>query len=123
MSRTADRIMEHSEYYHLNKKRIWRIGVAVLFVVVLFSVFFITKTVTAQRAVERTKLVTCIEVKKGDSLWSIASKYFTEEYDDMNEYIAEIMSSNGMVSEDIHAGNFIIVPYYADSAESTFLMK
>lgn len=123
MSRTADRIMEHSEYYYLNKKRIWRIGVAVLFVVVLFSVIFITKTVTAQRAVDRTKLVTCIEVKKGDSLWSIASEYFTDEYDDMNEYIAEIMSSNGMVSDEIHAGNFIIVPYYADATESTFTMR
>ncbi len=123
MSRTADRIMEHSEYYHLNKKRIWRIGVALLFIVVLFSIFFITKTVTAQRAVDRTKLVTCIEVKKGDSLWSIASEYFTDEYDDMNEYIAEIMSSNGMISDEIHAGNFIIVPYYTEATENTFTMK
>jgi len=123
MNRTADRIMEGSEYYRLNKKRIWVIGTAVLLVLVLFSVFFITKTVTAQRSVERTKLVTCIEVKKGDSLWSIASEYFTDEYDDMNEYIAEIMSSNGMVSEDIHTGNFIIVPYYTDATEGIYVME
>jgi hypothetical protein len=39
----------------------------------------------------------------------------TDEYDDMNEYIKEIKDSNGMDSDDIHVGNFIIVPYYVDA--------
>ena len=34
----------------------------------------------------------------------------------MNEYIEEIKDSNGMVSDTIHTGNFIIVPYYADTS-------
>jgi hypothetical protein len=113
--------MDGSRYYQLNKKRIWRFGIAVLLMVVLFSVFFITKTVTAQRAVDRTKLVTSIEVKKGDTLWSIASVYFTEEYDDLNEYIDEIKDSNGMVSDEIHTGNYIIVPYFADASDHTVI--
>jgi hypothetical protein len=109
-------MMESQSYYRLNKKRIWIVGAAILFAVILFSVLFITKTVTAQRDGERAKLVTSIEVKKGDTLWSIASDFISDEYNDMNEYITEIKVSNGMTSDDIHAGNFIIVPYYVDAS-------
>ena len=123
MNRTADYIMEGSRYYQLNKKRIWKFGMAVLLLVVIFSVFFITKTVTAQRAADRTKLVTTVEVEKGDTLWDIASLYFTDEYDDLNEYIEEIKDSNGLVSDEIHAGNYIIIPYYADASEQSILME
>jgi hypothetical protein len=123
MNRTADYIMEGSRYYQLNKKRIWRFGMALLLLVVIFSVFFITKTVTAQRAADRTKLVTTVEVKKGDTLWDIASLYFTEEYDDLNEYIEEIKDSNGLVSDEIHVGNYIIIPYYADASEHSIMME
>lgn len=117
MNRTTNTIMGSNEYYQMNKKRLWMIGAALLFIVLLFSVFFITKTVTAQRNVDRTKLVTCIEVKKGDTLWSIASEFSSDEYNDMNEYIEEIKDSNRMISDEIHAGNYIIVPYYADASE------
>ncbi|MDF2944679.1 MAG: hypothetical protein K0S01_3537 [Herbinix sp.] len=116
MNRTVNILVESHDYYRLNKKRIWMLGAALLCVLILFSVLFITKTVTAQRNVDRAKLVTSIEVKKGDSLWSIASEFMTDEYDDMNEYIKEIKDSNGMDSDDIHVGNFIIVPYYVDAS-------
>lgn len=117
MNRTAQIISEGQNYYQLNKKRVWIIGAAILLLLIIFSVSFITKTVTAQRNGDRAKLVTCVEVKKGDTLWSIASEYYSDEYDDMNEYIAEIKDSNGMSSDDIHTGNFIIVPYYTDKVE------
>ena len=116
MNRTAKIMMESQNYYESNKKRIWVLGAIILIVVLLFSIGFITKTVTAQRAGERTKLITSIEIKKGDTLWSIASEYISDEYDDMNEYIKEIMDSNGMASDEIHVGNYIIVPYYADAS-------
>ncbi len=116
MNRTANIMEESNNYYRLNKKRIWMLGAAILIVAILFSVCFITKTVTAQRNIDRTKLVTSIEVTKGDTLWSIASEFISEEYDDMNEYIEEIKDSNSMDSDDIHVGNYIIVPYYADAS-------
>lgn len=116
MNRTTNIMMESQNYYQSNKKRIWVIGAVILLLMLLFSVGFITKTVTAQRAADRTKLITSIEVKKGDTLWSIASEYISDEYDDMNEYINEIMDSNGMASDEIHVGNYIIVPYYADAS-------
>ncbi len=109
-------LIEGQAYYQLNKRRIWTIGAIILVLAIIFSVGFITKTVTAQRISERAKYVTSIEVQKGDSLWSIASQYISEEYTDMNQYIEEIKYSNGLATDVINTGNFIIVPYYADVA-------
>lgn len=116
MNRTANIMMEGQMYYQTNKKRIWTLGAIILLLVIIFSVSFVTKTVTAQRSSSRTKLVTSIEVKHGDTLWSIASDFMSEEYEDLNEFIDEIKDSNGISTDEIHAGNYIIVPYYADAS-------
>jgi cell division protein YceG involved in septum cleavage len=108
--------MESQNYYQANKKRIWIFGIAILFLAAILSVGFITKTVSAQRTGERVKHVTSIEIQKGDTLWSIASEFYSDEYDDLNEYIEEIKCSNGMASDEIHTGNYIIVPYFADAS-------
>lgn len=86
-----------------------------LITLVLISVFFITKTVTAERNSARRKTITSIEIQQGDSLWSIAKTHMTDEYNDINDYIEEIMYTNSLSSDKIHAGNHIIVPYYVDS--------
>ncbi|MBH1940968.1 LysM peptidoglycan-binding domain-containing protein [Mobilitalea sibirica] len=100
----------------LNKKKIWLIGFGILIAVLIFSLYFFSKTVTAQRDTDRIKMVTSIEVKQGDSLWSIAASFMTEEYNDIHDYIEEIKSSNGLLTDTIRAGNYIIVPYYADAS-------
>lgn len=115
MNRAAVIIMEGQSYYQENKKRVWTIGIIILMIAMIFSVVFITKTVTASRNNNRIKLVTSIEIEKGDTLWEIASAYMSEEYDDLHDYIHEIKLSNGMTSDEIHTGNFLILPYYADA--------
>lgn len=100
----------------MDKKRLWIVGIILLFILLALSFGFFSKTAMAQRNVERTKLVTSVEVKKGDTLWSIASVYITDEYNDINDYIDELRASNGLTSDTIHAGSYIIVPYYADAS-------
>ncbi len=114
MSRTAAIIVESQDYYRENKKRIWLLGIIILIFAVIFSVGFITKTVTASRNRERVKLVTSIEIQKGDTLWGIASEHMSDEYDSVKDYIDEIKVSNGLFSDEIHTGNFLILPYYED---------
>ncbi len=114
MSRTARIMMDGHNYYQYNKKRIWIAGIAALVIILLLTLSFFTKTVTAQRNNERVKLVTSVEIKKGDTLWSIASEYISDEYDSVKDYIKEIKKSNGMSSDEIHTGNYIVIPYYAD---------
>lgn len=55
-----------------------------------------------------------IEVQYGDSLWDIADTYFCEaKYDNYEHYISEVMQINGMYSEVIYAGSYLMVPYYS----------
>lgn len=114
MSSLSMNTTKHRNYYDTNRRRIGVIGIAVVLLLILLSAGLITQTVKAERTGNRAKLITSVEVKKGDSLWSIAAGYMSDEYDNIHDYIEEIMKSNGMASEEIHAGNFIIVPYYTD---------
>jgi len=116
MNRTMNMMIVRHNDNLMNKKRTVIIGIVALFVLIIFSAYFFSKTVTAERNTERTKLVTSVEIKKGDTLWSIASDYMTDEYDDLIEYIEEIKDSNGMISDTIHIGNYIIIPYFADAS-------
>lgn len=61
------------------------------------------------------KYYTSVEVNYGDSLWSIAEQYMSgEHYKNQKEYIAEVVSINHLQTEDITAGQNLIVPYYSD---------
>lgn len=59
------------------------------------------------------KYYTSIEVKYGESLWTIAEEYASEEYDSINDYIYEVMKINHLKEENISAGQFLIIPYYS----------
>lgn len=61
---------------------------------------------------DKEKFYTSIEIQPGDSLWSIASDYMSEEYASIQEYIEDVKALNGMGTDEIHAGKFIIIPYY-----------
>lgn len=91
------------------------VTIAIVFVIVILTVIFTTKTARANNDSKRIKQAACVQIQKGDTLWSIASRYMSYEYKDLNEYIEEIMVSNGLTSDEIHAGNYIIVPYYTDA--------
>ena len=62
------------------------------------------------------KYYTSIEVQSGDTLWSIASDHITEEYCDMNAYIDEVCSINKISQNEIHAGQYLTIPYYSSIA-------
>ena len=87
---------------------------AILLIIIILALYCFTRTVTAQRETDRAKIVTSVEIKKGDTIWSIAQLYITDEYNSVNEYVDEIKLSNGLSNDLIHAGNYIVVPYYTD---------
>lgn len=59
------------------------------------------------------KYYTSVEVKKGDTLWDIASEYVTEEYSSYHEYVDEVKALNGLRSDYIRSGQSLVVPYYS----------
>lgn len=59
------------------------------------------------------KYYTSITVEKGDTLWSIASKYMSSEYDQIEDYITEVRSLNHLYDNGISAGECLTIPYYS----------
>lgn len=68
---------------------------------------------------ERAKNAKRIMIKKGDTLWEIASVYYSEEYKDMYEFIEEIKTCNSITSDVIYEGKYLIIPYY-ESMETAY---
>lgn len=60
----------------------------------------------------KEKYYTSIMVESGDTLWSLANEYSSVEYRDNNAYIKEVRELNHITSDDIHAGSYLILPYY-----------
>lgn len=116
MNRTNNSMNRHHGT-RIDRRIVWLAGGLLLLSIIMFSAYFYSKTVTAQRSGNRMKLVTSIEIKKGDTLWTIAKSYMSEEYKDIPTYVEELKDSNGLISDTIHAGSHIIVPYYTDSAD------
>jgi hypothetical protein len=54
-----------------------------------------------------------IMVERNDTLWSIAEEYNDKDhYDSIKDYIKEVMQINSLSDDEIHYGDYLIVPYY-----------
>ncbi|MBR2045368.1 MAG: LysM peptidoglycan-binding domain-containing protein [Agathobacter sp.] len=60
------------------------------------------------------KYYTSVKIESGDTLWSIADEYIDNVDVSRAEYIDEICDINDISENDIHAGDYIVIPYYSD---------
>ena len=86
---------------------------------VLLTVIVITAGIVLASAFQakgnsnsRYKYYKSVEINPGDTLWSIAGNYITDEYSSMDAYINEVKYINSMGDTVITAGSSIIIPYY-----------
>ena len=87
-----------------------------LIAVVMFSIIFLRTTNAQAAPAEVTyKYFTSIQVEAGDTLWTIACEYVSDEYSNVNEYIKEVCSINHISKNEIHAGQYLVIPYYASA--------
>ena len=103
--------------------RVWGniLGIKIICVIAVIAIATITFTVGNIRSFaglavpERDvyKYYTSICIEKGDTLWSIANQYMTEEYDGIEEYIYEVRRLNLLCGDGIHAGKYLMIPRYA----------
>ena len=103
----------------LREKRPFFITGAVLIVSLLCICFFLYFGNSVVKAQEPTTDIQykVVEVKTGDSLWSIAKENMSDEsnysaFTDIYQYIHEIKKCNNMKSNQINAGCYLMVPYY-----------
>lgn len=100
-----------SHFLKSNKRITIIIVVAISVIFIMFGL--VTKTVFASNSKNNShKTITSIEIEKGDTLWSIAKEYRTNDSINLKSYIKEIMNTNGLLSETIHEGEYLIIPYY-----------
>ena len=60
------------------------------------------------------KYYTSVQVEDGDSLWSIAKEYSDVDSDaSYTDYIDEVKQINHISGDDIHAGEYLTIPYYS----------
>jgi cell division protein YceG involved in septum cleavage len=102
-------------YYFKNKillRAVLLAVVCILFTSVILLSLFKTAKATSDNNVIRSFHCTSIQIEKNDSLWSIANRYFTDEYTDIDNYITLIKDANNLKTDTIHAGNYLVIPYY-----------
>lgn len=105
-----------------NREKTKQVEKKLMILLAIFSAVFITGILFAGRfrmakAEESTpdyKYYTSIEIESGDSLWSIAGRYMDDHYRDRDEYIHEVRTLNHLTGDEIHAGGYLLVPYYSN---------
>lgn len=109
----------------LRKKKLFQIRcticMTILFISIIsiLSVFPAKAKTTTNSQVNSCKYYKSIQIKKGDSLWSIAKENMDyEHYSTVKAYLNEIKTSNSITSNTIIAGAYIIIPYYSSETNN-----
>ena len=98
------------------QKKIVVLFCSIIAVVMIATVFLRSTSAQAAPAETSYKYYTSIQVASGDTLWAIANEYVSDEYADIHEYISEVCSINHIAEDEIHAGQYLVIPYYASEA-------
>ncbi|MDD2971967.1 MAG: LysM peptidoglycan-binding domain-containing protein [Lachnospiraceae bacterium] len=73
---------------------------------------FLSKAKDANSEIPSYKYFKSIVIEQGDSLCSIAEANVNSAQE-IDSYVSEVMHINSLDDTEIHAGQFIIVPYYS----------
>lgn len=95
-----------------NNRRTVVLGFIIFIAMVVIGIYVSTITVEAKTKVHKVKYFTSVYIEEGDSLWSIANDYYTDDYTDIQSLIDEIKKSNNLSSDNITAGCYLVIPYY-----------
>ncbi len=84
----------------------------VLTVIALVLFVFAASMQKVSGQTEKTKTVTSVCIQRGDSLWSLAKEYYSDECGDFRDYLSEIRRTNNLPNDEITAGNYLLIPFY-----------
>ncbi len=107
---TVRKIKNNNFHFALSRLVVITLFMVALFLIVLFVLP--ERSAAAGNSTGGTYTITSVQIKEGDSLWSLASQYYTEEYSSLTEYITEIKRMNGLSSDVLFAGNYILLPHF-----------
>lgn len=96
--------------YRLSRRGKWTVLFVLLFTCMLTA--FFSQVVSAQPTEPRTKRAVSVQIEAGDTLWELAEQYYSTEFSSLSSYIEEIKRTNQLSGDTIHAGCYLIIPYY-----------
>lgn len=88
--------------------------ISLLAIAVITTVSFVSVSATDNGENPSYKYYTSYEIQPGDTLTSIAQKYTVNSNISVAEYISEVKKNNELSSDQITAGNYIVISYYSD---------
>ncbi len=97
----------------IKKTTIIKLCIIAFFIITAFGLLKYVK-VQAVSPNNRIYVCTSVKIEEDDTLWSIAQKYYSSEYEDVSAYVKEIKKANNLEGDTILEGNYIVVPYYVD---------
>ena len=68
--------------------------------------------VKAGSSEQLNKYYKTITIQSGDTLWSIAQEYNTDDSKSTKDYVEELMSMNNLHNDNITAGQKLLVTYF-----------
>lgn len=85
----------------------------VILIIAILTISYKTLKTDAKENTEMkgTKYYTSVFIEEGDTLWSIAKENLPE-HTDITQYINELSKMNNLKTDQIHAGNKLVVYYY-----------
>ncbi len=86
--------------------------VATAVCIILFSNHSVTNASESGNNVQLTKYYKTITIEQGDTLWSIAQEYKSGDYKTTQDYVNELISMNGLHSEQITSGQKLVIAYF-----------
>ncbi|MBQ2406420.1 MAG: LysM peptidoglycan-binding domain-containing protein [Lachnospiraceae bacterium] len=100
------------------RKNQLKIRLTIAFTIILIFMLsikvFASKIDTVNESATSTKYFKSVQIEKGDTLWSIATKNMDyNHYKNINSYLREIKNMNSLKSDNIISGTYIIIPYYS----------
>lgn len=99
----------------LRNKIVYAILTVVIVLTAVLSFHSITSQAQDESAEVTYKYFTSLEVEKGDSLWNIAQEHIDYTYyDNVQDYIDEVMDINNMKDDTVKAGQCIVIPYFSN---------
>ncbi|WP_394522100.1 LysM peptidoglycan-binding domain-containing protein [Lacrimispora sp. JR3] len=77
-----------------------------------FGSFPVKNSAAAFDAEAIERYYTSIQIRQGDSLWSIAGKYKGNSGLTVEQYVKELKNINGLKEDTIHSGHYLTVMYF-----------
>ncbi len=85
--------------------------IAALIFSFIFAFIFFSNRAAAENSQAVYTYFTSYEIQSGDTLWTISDKFMTAENSDRKAFIKHIKELNHLSSDEITAGNYLIIEY------------